>query len=77
MATMHMISLKILRFLPIDTSIVVTELVVDIRSKIVISKIIYNVLMNLLKAHTAILAPLVTLPSFTRKSNFNIAVSLS
>ena len=30
-----------------------------------------------LKALTAILAPLVTLPSFTRKSNFNIAVSLS
>ena len=46
---MHMTSLKILRFLLIDTSIVVTELVVDIRNKIVICKIVIcNVLINLL-----------------------------
>ena len=30
-----------------------------------------------LKALTAILAPLIILPNFTHKSNFNIAVSLS
>ena len=46
---MHMISIKISRLLPIDTIIVVMELGVDIKSKIIICKIVIcNVLMNLL-----------------------------
>ena len=46
---MHMISLKIRTFLPIDISIVLIQFGVDIKSKIVICKIVIcNILMNLL-----------------------------
>ena len=44
---MHMISLKTRSFLPIDTGIMLMKFGVDIKSKIVICKIVIcNVLMN-------------------------------
>ena len=53
---MHMISLKISSFLPIDTSIALMKFGVDIKSKSVICKIaICNVLMNLLMVSIIVL----------------------
>ena len=42
---MHMISLKIRSFLPVDTSIVLMKFGVDIKSKIVICNVLMNLLM--------------------------------
>ena len=42
---MHMISLKIRTFLPIDISIVLIQFGVDIKSKIVICNVLMNLLM--------------------------------